>query len=251
MRGDAAQIRQVLLNLIGNACDALDGRAGTIRVQARHVHHDGTSGLDDVLLAPAGPFVQLEVVDDGIGMDREVRRHVFDPFFTTKPMGHGLGLAAVLGIVRAHGGGLGVVSAPGEGSTFRVLWPATTTAVSLPAVDAARKIVLIIDDEELVRDVIARMLEDLGYTPLVAADGMTALELVEHHRVDVALVDLSMPRMGGADVIAALRALRPGLPVILCSGYDRDGRGPVETAAYLRKPFRMEDLEATLARLLV
>ena len=251
IRGDAGQIRQVLLNLIGNACDALAGKAGTIRVRARLLHHDSSGGDDDVLVAPPGAYVLLEVEDDGIGMDREVRRRVFDPFFTTKPMGHGLGLAAVLGIVRAHGGGLRVISAPGQGSTFRVLWPATTTAVTLPVVGAVgHKVVLVVDDEELVRDVVARMIEDLGYTPLVAADGMTALELAEQHHVDVALVDLSMPRMSGADVVMALRSLRPELPVVLCSGYDRDGRGPVEAAAYLRKPFRMEDLEAVLARVL-
>jgi CheY-like chemotaxis protein len=110
--------------------------------------------------------------------------------------------------------------------------------------------VLVIDDEDLVRDVVARMIEDLGYRALTAADGMTGLAIVERETVDAVLVDLTMPRMSGADVVAALRAKRPALPVVVCSGYDRDRRGPVQANAYLPKPFRIDALEQTLANIL-
>ncbi len=110
--------------------------------------------------------------------------------------------------------------------------------------------VLVIDDEELVRDVVARMVEDLGYTALTAADGAAGLEIVATQAVDAVLVDLTMPRMNGAEVVAALRATHPRLPIVLCTGYDRDRKGPVQADAYLPKPFRIEVLEATLAKVL-
>ena len=130
--GDAAQVRQVLLNLIGNARDAIGTRDGTITITARTVEHDGTVHPDDVVTATAGSYAAIEVTDSGDGMNRETRRRIFEPFFTTKPTGHGLGLAAVLGIVRAHGGGLQLTSALGEGSRFVVLWP-TATSTEPPA----------------------------------------------------------------------------------------------------------------------
>jgi PAS domain S-box-containing protein len=252
LRGDPTQVRQVLLNLIANARDALADRGGTIRIIARAHHHDGSSDADDVLVAPAGNYVLLEVRDDGPGMDDGTRRHVFEPFFTTKPTGHGLGLAAVLGIVRAHGGGLRLTTSPGHGATFCVSWPAAVTmpqrAASPPP--TTTHTVLIIDDEDLVRDVVARMLEDLGYAAITARDGATGLELIERHPIDIVLVDMTMPNMSGAEVIAALRRTRPTLPVVLCSGADRGGKGPVNAHAYLPKPFRIETLERTLAKLL-
>src|SRR5580704_12839169 len=131
LRGDPAQLRQVMLNLIANARDALAGAPiGHIAIRARKLAHDGRVERDDVLTPQTGAYVEIAVTDDGPGMSGEVRRHVFDPFFTTKEHGHGIGLAAVLGIVRAHGGGLRLVSSPGHGATFAILWPA---AVSAPA----------------------------------------------------------------------------------------------------------------------
>src|SRR6185503_5305798 len=116
-------------------------------------------------------------------------RRIFEPFFTTKPTGHGLGLAAVLGIVRAHGGGLRLISAPGEGARFQVLWPAATTPVAMPAVTPpSARTVLVIDDEDLVRDVVARMIEDLGYAAVTAADGPTGLAIIERQPIDAVLV---------------------------------------------------------------
>jgi len=245
--GDAGQVRQVLLNLIGNARDAIGVRTGSITISARTVEHDGIAHADDVVTATAGSYAAIEVSDDGDGMNRETRRRIFEPFFTTKPTGHGLGLAAVLGIVRAHGGGLQLTSALGEGSRFVVLWPTPTSSEPTPVECSATRRVLVIDDEDLVRDVVARMVEDLGYSAVTASDGVAALDLLDREKVDVVLVDLTMPVMSGADVIAQVRKRHPTLPVILCTGYDRDRRGPVEADAYLPKPFRIEALEQTLA----
>ncbi len=250
LRGDAGQFRQVVLNLVSNAREALGEAGGSIVVRGRQVRADGVALPEDIVTPDAGWYVELSVADNGSGMSSETRRKVFDPFFTTKATGHGLGLAAVLGIVRTHGGGLRLVTAAGEGSTFYVLWPAATTADALPIVAPARRTVLVIDDEDLVRDVVARMIEDLGYTAVTAADGPAALDMVDTSTVDAVLVDLTMPRMSGADVVTQLRAKKPDLPIVLCTGYDRDRRGPVEVDAYLPKPFRIEALEQTLAKLL-
>jgi CheY-like chemotaxis protein len=252
LRGDPTQVRQVLLNLIANARDALGDRGGTIKIAAVAYSHDGVGEPNDVIVAPAGNYIVLQVWDDGPGMDAETRRHVFEPFFTTKQTGHGLGLAAVLGIVRAHGGGLKLKSAPGQGARFCVFWPAAVTMVQRAVTEPpiAGRTVLVIDDEDLVRDVVARMIDDLGYTAVTARSGADGLALIDRQPVDAVLVDMSMPHMSGADVIAALRTKKPGLPVVLCSGYDRASKGPVAADAYLPKPFRIEALERTLAKLL-
>jgi two-component system, cell cycle sensor histidine kinase and response regulator CckA len=252
VRGDPAQVRQVLLNLFNNACDALRGQGGDVSIRARCVQLDGGLDPDDVLSAAAGAYTCIEVSDTGPGMDRETLRHVFEPFYTTKHGGHGLGLAAVLGIVRAHGGGMRVTSSVGGGARFSVLWPSATSSGlgAAPGHADATRTVLVIDDEELVRDVVARMIQDLGYVAITASDGASALEQLEHRQIDAVVVDLTMPNMSGAEVIAWVRERRPGLPVILCSGFDRDGRGPVAADAYLPKPFRIEALERTLAELL-
>ncbi len=251
LRGESSQIRQVILNMIANARDALGTRGGKIAITGRLVQHDGESGDDDVITPSAGHYVELAFSDDGPGIDSDTRRRIFEPFFTTKATGHGLGLAAVLGIVRSHNGGLRLISSPGKGARFEVLLPASVTPAEQHAAvgpDAPR--VLVIDDEDLVRDVVARMIEDLGYRAITAADGPTGLAIVERETVDAVLVDLTMPRMSGADVVAALREKRPALPVVLCSGYDRDRRGPVQADAYLPKPFRIDALEQTLANIL-
>ena len=253
VRGDPAQLRQVLLNLINNARDALLGRGGEVHVRAEAMHLDGSPHPDDIQIAPAGSYVMITVSDDGPGMDAETRRHVFEPFFTTKQTGHGLGLAAVLGIVRTHGGGIRVTSTPGRGARFQVLWPAAiTAAISAvsPVVTAGSQTVLVIDDEDLVREVVARMVEELGYAAITAADGKSGLAMIEAQTVDAVLVDLTMPLMSGADVVAVLRERRPDLPLIVCSGYDRDGCGPVQADAFLPKPFRIDSLQRTLAKLL-
>jgi PAS domain S-box-containing protein len=251
VRGDPSQVRQVLLNLVNNARDALGTRGGRITITGRTFRHDGAANRDDVISPAAGTYIEIEVADDGPGMTGETRRRIFDPFFTTKPTGHGLGLAAVAGIVRAHSGGLRLVTAPGEGARFQVLWRSGVTPSEVAAVlpPVGSQTVLVIDDEDLVRDVVARMIEDLGYSAITATDGAAGLAIVDSVPVDAVLVDLTMPRMGGVDVVTALRERRPGLPIILCSGFDRDGR-TLGADAYLPKPFRLETLGNALTKLL-
>ena len=254
VRGDAGQLRQVFLNFITNARDALDRQPGSIAIRGQLARHDGAPDPDDIVATGAGSYVRFEIEDSGPGISDDQRRRIFEPFFTTKPTGHGLGLAAVLGIVRSHGGGLRLHSEPGRGARFVVLWPAATTpqemVVAVPIASHATRTVLVIDDEDLVREVVARMIEDLGYSAVTAADGIAGLAMLDAGHIDAVLVDLTMPRMNGADVVAELRRKQPHLPVVLCTGYDRDRRGPVQADAYLPKPFRLEALESTLAKLL-
>jgi PAS domain S-box-containing protein len=263
LKGDATGVGQVVLNLITNARDALAGAAGEIVISARAAvldgeGDDGVADPDVVLAAPSGRYVVIAVADTGPGIDAATRRRIFEPFFTTKATGHGLGLASVLGIVRAHGGGLRLVSEPGAGARFEVQWPAAEVEVATPTLatgssPATRlRTVLVIDDEEMVRDVVARMVEDLGYAALTAANGQQGLDLLATEaKVDAVVVDLTMPMMNGADVIAAVRKRRPTLPIVVCSGYDRDQRGGGATGdAYLAKPFRLDALEQTLERLI-
>lgn len=248
VRADPAQLRQVLLNLITNARDAVAARAGNVAIVGELVQI-ADEDPDDIVTPPSGNYIAIRVIDNGPGMNAETRRKMFEPFFTTKQTGHGLGLAAVLGIIRAHGGGIRVRSAPDEGTEVAVFWPAAVTEpIAASTASASSRTVLVIDDEALVRDVVARMVEDLGYASITAADGPSGINLAE--QADAVLVDLSMPHMSGADVVAALRQKRPNLPVVVCSGYDRDSRGPVQADAYLPKPFRIDALERTLAKLL-
>ena len=168
LRGDSSAFGQVVMNLIVNARDALGERGGTIWIGGMLDSHDGKVQDGDVVTPSAGSYVVLEVSDDGPGMAEETCRRAFDPFFTTKATGHGLGLAAVLGIVRAHGGGLRLHSMPGAGTTVQVAWPATSTPLAQVSVAPPTRVVLVIDDEDMVRDVLGRMLEDLGYGALTA-----------------------------------------------------------------------------------
>jgi PAS domain S-box-containing protein len=238
VKADPTQLRQVLLNLVANARDALGG-AGRIAIRTRAAQLDARPHDDDVLGPPPGEHVAIEISDDGPGLDPALRRRIFEPFFTTKPRGHGLGLAAVLGIVRGHGGGIRVAAAPGA-TTFTVFWPAAVRA-------RARGVrVLVVDDEPLVREVVCRMLEDSGYVALAAADGPSALELLGARAVDAVVLDLSMPGMSGVQVLAAIRAERPALPVIVVSGAERDRADAVGASSFLAKPFHFDELAAAL-----
>ena len=256
LRGDGSQVRQVLLNLLNNARDALGKRGGTIEITGRRVHHDGVAHAEDAVTAPAGNYVELVIRDDGPGMTRETRSRIFEPFFTTKPLGHGLGLAAVLGVVRAHGGGLRVESTIGHGARFHILLPEAVKPSELIAVPQLSngQTVLIIDDGDLIRDVVARMIEDLGYAAITATDAPAGLAIVDNVPIDAVLIDLTAPPATGAHVVTALRARRPNLPIIACSSIDADGRGRADRTtradAYLPKPFRIDALDQTLARLL-
>jgi PAS domain S-box-containing protein len=261
VEGDATQLRQVAMNLLANASDALDDRPGVITLRTDLVEADRTL-LDRAIHGPAlapGPFVVLEVRDSGRGMDAATARRMFDPFFTTKARGHGLGLAAVLGIVRGHGGAIQVESGPGQGTSIRVLLPPARRAGATagPAEPApargVRATVLLVDDEELVRRAAGRMLERSGCRVVVAENGRRALEVLGERgaEVDLVMLDLTMPELSGEETLAHLRARWPDLPVLLTSGFTEAARpaGPGPTA-FLQKPFEASQLEGMVRRAL-
>ena len=258
VEGDAAQLRQVLINLLTNASDALGEGTGTIRVTT------GTQLIAEGELAsvqpnrslPGGLYVFVEVADTGCGMDEAMLVRIFDPFFTTKFTGRGLGLAAVQGIVRGHKGALRVQTEPGGGAVFRVLFPAADRAEEVaqrPVAEAEDEwheegAVLVVDDEPAVRTLAGQVLERAGMTVWTAADGHDALRQFEAHsgEIGAVLLDLTMPGLDGGEVFQRLIAIDPGVKVILCSGYDEQDVnskcGPIPPAGFLRKPFTSTEL---------
>jgi CheY-like chemotaxis protein len=258
---DVGQIQQVLMNLVINGAEAIGERGGTVTV-ATGVRE--VAAADQSLwrasgqpLAP-GRYVSLEVRDDGPGMDAETVDRIFEPFFTTKFTGRGLGLAAVLGVVRGHRGALSVESAPGHGTVFRLLFApsAQPTFAGAPTQTSAARTatVLIVDDEEAVREMIGEVLENEGFEVLRAEDGSRGVALFREgrDRIDVVLLDLSMPGLSGEETFRQLREIDPGVRVILSSGYDRDearGRfGTARPAGFIQKPYRPEELMAEIGR---
>ncbi|MBI5489508.1 MAG: PAS domain S-box protein [Deltaproteobacteria bacterium] len=260
VRADPTQVRQVLLNLVVNAAEAVGERRGRVRLAtgecpAGTEPHEGTSSVW-IERPPPGPCVFLDVQDDGCGMDADTRTRIFDPFFSTKAQGRGLGLAVVQGIVRAHGAGLELHSEPGCGTTVRVHFPRATHAAPLRPSQAAPPeayrgsgLVLVVDDEEAPRMVARAMLERLGFATLDAADGEHAIEEFRRSsdRLAAVVLDLTMPGTGGDRVLAELRLIRPDVPVVMVSGYEepalRDGLRP---DVFVHKPFVLEDLVEAL-----
>jgi PAS domain S-box-containing protein len=260
LEADATQLRQVAMNLITNASEAISEEGGAISVRtgstagnrAYLVDHPWNENL------PEGEYVFLEVSDTGCGMDEETRRKIFEPFFTTKFTGRGLGMAAVLGIVRKHGGAVHVSSEPGRGSTFRVLLPVreVRAAVVEPVPERAGEpregTILVVDDEPIVRKVVARMLERAGHSVVVASSGSEGVDTFASRPDEIAavVVDLTMPDIGGGEVLARVRGLRPGIPVVLMSGYTQEDFDTQftgkERVAFLHKPFREAELAAAL-----
>jgi signal transduction histidine kinase/CheY-like chemotaxis protein len=258
--GDAAQLRQIAMNFITNASDALGEQCGTITVRTGVVYADrgylAETSLHQEL--PEGPYAYLEVSDTGCGMDADTAARIFDPFFTTKVTGRGLGLAAVLGIVRGHRGAIKVESVPGLGTTFRVLLPAAGPAaaehgpVAAPVVAEWRGAgtILVVDDEEFVRFAAKHTLEKAGFTVLVASDGREALALFAAHRdaIRAVVLDMTMPELSGDQALRELRRLDPAVRVIVSTAYGeryaaerfRDER----PSAFLQKPYRAPALIA-------
>lgn len=259
--GDGAQVRQIVMNLVTNAAEAMGTARGEIRVRTYRTTGaaPATTGFGE--LEDGRTYVCLEVTDSGVGMDEPTRTRIFDPFFTTKPSGHGLGLAAVIGIVRAHRGAIRVTSEPGTGSTFRVYFPATDRAVEQASEPPSQEqpwrgsgTVLVGDDEPRVRQVLVLMLRQMGFRVIEAA---TAPECLDAFRaspepVRVVLIDLTMPGGGGAEVVRALRADGHDVPVILSSGYPEDTIGPElrgdPRLTFLEKPFDYDTFTRVLRR---
>ncbi len=264
VEADATQLRQVVMNLITNAAEAIGTSTGTIIVRTGLLDADrgylGECQLGAPL--PEGRYAFLEVEDDGHGMHPATQARIFDPFFTTKFTGRGLGLAAVMGIVRAHRGAIRVTSAPGRGTTMRVLLPCPDTVAAVvappPAVPVAQEparagTVLVVDDEETVRKVARRVLQASGFTVKVADGGLEAIRLLREAplAVDVVLLDLTMPDMSGAVTLQELRRIRADLCVVLSSGYAEEEAVPgVEGAVsgFIQKPYRPADLIEAIRR---
>lgn len=264
IEGDVAQLQQVVMNLVTNAAEAIPDE-GSINISTSLEFIDDeciASRLPEQGLAP-GPFVKLEVVDSGCGISSEVLPRIFDPFFTTKRSGRGLGLSAMLGILKSHGGGLHIESEEGKGSCFSLYFPAKP---SLPLPESEQKPasrtealqghVLLVEDEPVVRESTAQMLEMVGLTVTQAVDGLDAVnrfpDLKGH--IDLVVMDLSMPRMDGREAFLHLRRIQPDLPIILCSGFSEgeslqaslDGR----LSGFLQKPFRMAELVKAIRQIL-
>jgi PAS domain S-box-containing protein len=271
INADATQIRQIVMNLITNASDSLHDVPGTITLRTGVVERQGLNDPDfgapvqegDPPVEGEEPFVYLEVCDTGGGMTPDTLQRIFDPFFSTKFAGRGLGLAAVMGIVRSHEGLIRIRTEPGQGTSFRVLFPAVAGTVRKGEKPSAARsdwqgtgTVLLVEDEEGVRDVAERILQEIGFDTVTAVDGRDALEVMDRvgSSVTAVLLDLSMPRMGGLETFRHLREHRPELPVILMSGYNEqvvapqfNDSGPGITA-FLQKPFLAEDLIGVLRR---
>jgi len=263
IEADPSQIRQIVMNLIINASEAIGDRSGVITVSVGATRCDeeylSRTELQETL-AP-GLYLHLEVADTGCGIGEEARSRIFEPFFSTKFTGRGLGLAAVLGIVRAHKGALKVYSEPGKGTTFKILFPAKEGTVEgartmepTPLADWRGKgTILLVDDEESLVALGARMLEHLGFTVLMASDGLQAVELYRERgkEIDLVLMDLTMPHMDGAEAFGELRRLNPGVRVVLASGYSHEdvasrfaGKG---LDGVLQKPYTLLKLRESLA----
>ncbi|TSK08048.1 MAG: response regulator [Geobacter sp.] len=258
--GDATQLRQVVLNLVLNASEAVGDANGMIVISTKRLYCDraylSESWIDDRL--PEGDYVVLEVSDNGCGMDREVIPRIFDPFFTTKFTGRGLGMAAVLGIVRAHHGAIKVYSEKGRGSTFRLLLPCVDgdadhhELADLGPLWQGSGTVLLADDEESIRGLGRDMLETMGFKVLLACDGVEALEVYRQHKEEIVcvLLDLTMPNLDGEQTFRALRELNPCLKVIMSSGYNEQevnlkfaGSG---LSGFIQKPYNVAEMSRKL-----
>ena len=261
IEGDVAQLQQALMSLITNASEAIgDEKTGVITLSVGSIICDreyfSKTYLDENL--PEGEYVFLEVSDTGCGMTEEVCEKVFEPFFTTKFTGRGLGMSAVLGIVRGHSGAINVYSEPGRGTTFKLLFPAawkhrTTEAAAVPDENSGTGgTVLLVDDEETVCIVAERMLRRAGFTPLIAQDGQEAIDLLESHAAQVVcvLLDLTMPGMSGEDVFRKLHRTYPDVPIIMSSGYNENDIkqrfAGKRVAGIIQKPYRYAALMEVL-----
>ena len=258
--GDASQIQQVIMNLVINASEALKDQGGfvLIRTGSEYLEETDLRNLYAGQGLPPGPYVVLEVQDNGHGMDAGTMERIFDPFFTTKFHGRGLGLAAMLGIVKSHKGGIKVSSKVDKGTTISILFPATSTfMVKAPQVDPSSGFnrsgrILVVDDEPEIRLAATDIFEHLGFKVIQASDGREGLERVQEYsgQLQLVLLDLTMPRMNGIDFMKALRAIDPFVPVLMTSGFsESDNSAELATlgiSGFIQKPYGLATLKAKL-----
>jgi PAS domain S-box-containing protein len=253
VEADSRQIQQLIFNLVINAGEAIGENAGTVTIETgvRELP-EGAPGEPPFGRIAPGRYVYASVHDTGAGMTEQTRARIFDPFFSTKFTGRGLGLAAAMGIARAHHGAIRVESAPGKGSRFEVLLPVTATRVfHMPAAQIearAERTVLVVDDEEVVRRAASSVLERRGYRVLLAENGQEAVDIFREHAGEITaiLLDLTMPVMDGEEAARYLHAIRPDVPILVSSGFDENvvarRFSGSRVAGYLRKPYTAKAL---------
>lgn len=264
LHGDPGQIRQVIMNLVTNASEAIGDRSGVITISTGLMQCSREYLCEAYLYEnlAEGLYVWFEVSDTGTGMDQETQRRIFEPFFTTKFTGRGLGLSAVLGIVRGHKGALKVYSKPGKGTTVKVLFPALAEGKFSAEQGVAPKAgtwgwkgagtILLVDDEESVRTLGTRMLERIGFKVLLAADGHEALDVYRNRRDEIALIllDLTMPQMDGEETLHELRRIDAKVRVVISSGYTEAEIAPQFAGkplfGFLQKPYTLSALTQCL-----
>ncbi len=263
IKADIVQIRQVVMNLVTNAAEAIGTRSGVITIATGAMNCDRayllkTFGAEDL---DPGDYVYLEVSDTGCGMDEATMGRIFDPFFSTKFAGRGLGLAATLGIIRGHNGAIRVYSEPGRGTTFKLLFPASDASLGIKTPARGRDssvtgTVLVVDDEEWVRAVARRVLERAGFRVITATDGLEGVRTYRENGsdVDLVLLDMTMPHLNGEETFRELRRIQPDVRVILSSGYNEQeavgrfaGRG---LAGFIQKPYSPSELVELIRRVL-
>ena len=265
IKADPSQVRQIIMNLVINASEAIGERSGVISVSTGAMECDrdylADTFLDEQLAE--GVYTYLEVADNGSGMDEEVKAKLFDPFFTTKFTGRGLGMSALLGIVRGHGGGIKLYSEMKKGTTFKILFPSIDAEameihekeeLEEQAFNAEGK-VLLVDDDETVLTVGKQLLEHLGFTVLTAKDGREGVALFNQKKdeIDCVILDLTMPHMDGEEAYREMRRVQPDVRVILSSGYNEQevtqrfvGKG---LAGFIQKPYNMKGLKKVIQEL--
>lgn len=261
VQGDATLLKQIVMNLIINAAEAIGKQLGRIEVTCTtHSKKPTLPGGNVIDYLKTGPCLQLKVTDTGHGIDPTAMRALFDPFFTTKPTGRGLGLAAVIGAVRSHHGAITVASRLQLGSTFSIFLPLAAQEISDTAVrnpttgefSATNHSILIVDDEMIIRETAYEILMDEGYAHVwTAATGVEALQLFEQHKTDLDLVilDRSLPDLDGEEVFRKMRTSDPNAAILISSGYKSAGTFS-EATGFLHKPYRADKLTATVAGLL-
>jgi len=260
IEADKAQMQQVIMNLVINASEAIGKANGNIVIHTGVIDADDsylkTTHIDDPL--PGGRYVCMEISDDGCGMDKQTQKKLFDPFFTTKFTGRGLGMSAILGIVRGHHGAIKVYSEPGIGTTFKVLFPvaAGLTSPDTPADgDSAwtgHGMILVVDDEAGLRETASLMLAHIGFQVITACDGLEAVEIFGHlhAEIDIVLLDMTMPNMDGKTAFREMRRIDPDVRVILSSGYNEQEAtshfADQGLAGFIQKPYHLATLRQKL-----
>jgi two-component system cell cycle sensor histidine kinase/response regulator CckA len=266
VRGNAAQIRQVVMNLVINASEAIGEKQGVISITTAQVSRSENLAFNGATTLPQSDYVRLQVSDTGCGMTEAVKAKIFDPFFSTKFAGRGLGLGVVQGIVRAHGGDINLRSAPGEGTTFQVFLPCTLERAAkvggaIPSAEVERSharvaTILIVEDEETLRLAVSKALRKSGFSVMEASDGSGAMDLLRAHKdeIDVVLLDVTLPGIASREVFEETQRMRPDLKVIVTSAYNKEtvdaSFAGLAVEHFIRKPFQLGDIARLLGGVL-